>query len=125
MPQLSWWQKEALIWIPDVIGSICFLISGYLALVEVSHRAWSWQPHQLSWWIVMINLLGCIAFMVAAVFGYFAPGGGEAEWSWGANFYTLLGALCFFIASYLMIPEQAGAGRSIDIPSGPDAAKAA
>jgi hypothetical protein len=125
LPQLTWHQEEVLIWTPDVIGSICFLASGYLAVVEVSHRAWSWQPRQLSWWIVMINLLGCIAFMVSAVFGYFVPGSEEAEWSWGANFYTLLGALCFFFASYLMIPELAGAGRTIEVPTGSVAAKPA
>jgi len=123
--QLTWRQEDVLIWTPDVIGSICFLVSGYLALVEVSHGFWSYQPRQLSWWIVTINLLGCVAFMTAALFGYFVPGSGNAAWSWGANFYTLLGALCFFIASYLMLPEQAGAGRTIDRPSFTIAAKPA
>ncbi|MGD2055562.1 MAG: hypothetical protein PVJ15_02055 [Gammaproteobacteria bacterium] len=116
---------EVLIRTPDVIGSICFLASGYLALVEVSHRLWSYQPHQLSWWIVMLNLLGSIAFLLAAVFDYFVPDGGKAEWPWGANFFTLLGAMCFFFASYLMIPEQAGAGRTTDLPSGNITAKPA
>jgi hypothetical protein len=125
LPQLTWGQEEVLIWIPDVIGSLCFLASGYLALVEISQGAWSWQSRQLSWWIVMVNLLGCIAFMVSAGFGYFVPGSGQTEWPWGANFCTLLGALCFLVASYLMIPEQAGAGRSIDTLPGSGAEKAA
>jgi hypothetical protein len=124
LSQLTWLQEEILIWTPDVIGSICFLASSYLALVEVSHRVCSYQPRQLSWWIVMINLLGSIAFMVAALFDYFVPNSGNMEWSWGANFYTLLGALCFFVASYLMIPEQAGAGRSLEVPPALAAAKA-
>lgn len=123
--RLTWQQEEVLIWAPDVIGSICFLFSSYVALVEVSHGFWSFQPRQLSWWIVLINLLGSVAFMVAAVFNVFLPSSGNPEWSWGANFYTLLGALCFFIASYLMIPEQAGAGRTIDGPSFAIAAKPA
>jgi hypothetical protein len=125
LSQLTWLQEEVLIWAPDVIGSICFLVSSYLALVEVSHRFWSVQPAQLSWWIVMINLLGSIAFMLSAVFSFLPPSGRGAEWLWGANFYTLLGAMCFFVASYLMIPELAGAGRSIDVPSGTVAAKPA
>jgi hypothetical protein len=125
LSQLTWLQEDVLIWTPDVIGSICFLVSSYLALVEVSHRGWSYLPRQLSWWIVMVNLLGSIAFMVAAAFNYFVPNGGNAEWSWGANFFTLLGAMCFLVASYLMIPELAGAGRAIDVPSGSIAAKAA
>lgn len=76
-----------------------FLVSRYLALVEVSHRVWSYQPCQLIWWIVMINLLGSIAFMAAALFGYFVPSSGNAEWSRGANFYTLLALLGLCISA--------------------------
>lgn len=104
-------EEELLIWTPDVIGSICFLVASYLALIEVSHRFWSFQPRQLDWWIVIINLLGSVAFMLAAVFSFFLPASGNAEWLWGANFFTLLGAVCFFVASYLLIPELFGAGR--------------
>ena len=107
-------EEELLIWTPDVIGSICFLVASYLALIEVSHRLWSFQPRQLGWWIAVINLLGSIAFMLAAVFSFFLPSSGNAEWLWGANVFTLLGALCFFVASYLMIPELFGAGRATD-----------
>jgi hypothetical protein len=117
-------EEELLIWTPDVIGSICFLVASYLALIEVSHRFWSFQPRQLGWWIVIINLLGSVAFMLAAVFSFFLPSSGNAEWLWGANFFTLAGAVAFFVASYLMIPELFGAGRafntsfsSIDNPS--------
>jgi hypothetical protein len=124
LSQLSQPQAELLIWVPDVLGSICFLVASYLALVEVSHRFWSLQPNQLSWWIVIINLLGSVAFMFAAAFSFILPPGGGAEWLWGANFFTLLGAICFFVASYLMIPELFGAGRTIDVRSGPVVAKA-
>lgn len=99
LSQLTWLEEEVLIWTHDLIGSVCSLASGYLALVEVSHGFWSFQPRQLSWWIVMVNPSGCIAFMLAAGYGYFVPYSGTVEWSWGANFYTLLGAMCFFVAS--------------------------
>jgi hypothetical protein len=118
LSQLTWLEEEILVWTPDVIGSICFLVSSYLAVVEVSHRFWSVQPAQLSWWIVMINLLGSIAFMISAVFSFLPPSGRGAEWLWGANFYTMLGAMCFLVASYLMIPELFGAGRTIDAAPG-------
>jgi len=123
LAQLSQPQAELLIWAPDVLGSICFLVASYLALVEVSHRFWSLQPNQLSWWIVIINLLGSIAFMLAAAFSFILPSGGGVEWLWGANFFTLLGAVCFLVASYLMIPELFGAGSPIDVPSGSVIAK--
>ncbi|MCC0067551.1 MAG: hypothetical protein H6896_11245 [Rhodovulum sp.] len=47
-----------------------FLVSGWLAFIETCHAHWAWRPHSLSWDITAINLLGCIAFMVSAVFGY-------------------------------------------------------
>ncbi|WP_291992132.1 hypothetical protein [Candidatus Accumulibacter sp. ACC003] len=106
---LAWSAEDLLVWAPDVIGSICFLVASYLALVEVSHRFWSWQPRQLSWWIVMLNLLGSMALMVAAVVGFVVPSSGNAEWLWGANLFTLIGAVCFLLASYLLIPELFGA----------------
>lgn len=122
LPGLTWQQENLLIWTPDVVGSICFLISSYIAVIEVSHRVWSWQPRKLSWWIVVINLLGSVAFMASAVFNFYLPSGGDPLWSWGASFYTLLGALCFFAASYLLIPELEGAGRAIDVRSDSDLA---
>lgn len=106
---LAWADEELLVWAPDVIGSLCFLVASYLGLLEVSHRFWSWQPRQLSWWIVLLNMLGSIAFMAAAVFGFFVPATGNPEWLWGASFFTLVGALCFLLASYLLLPELFGA----------------
>jgi hypothetical protein len=114
---LTWAEEDILIWAPNIIGSICFLVASYLALIEVSHRLWSFQPRQLSWWIVMLNLLGSVAFMLAALYGFFPPSNENPEWTWDANFFTLLGAVCFLVASYLMIPELFGAGRAIDTPS--------
>lgn len=111
---LGWVEEELLIWTPDIIGSVCFLLASYLALIEVSHHFWSIQPRQANWWIAVLNMLGSVAFMLAAVFSIFLPSSGDMEWAWGANFFTLLGAVGFLAASYLMIPELFGAGRAID-----------
>ena len=58
---LGWVEEELLIWTPDIIGSVCFLLASYLALIEVSHRFWSIQPRQASWWIAVLNMLGSVA----------------------------------------------------------------
>ena len=110
----GWVGGDLLIWTPDVIGSVCFLIASYLTLIEVSHRFWSVQPRLVGWWIAVLNLLGSVAFMLAAVHAVFLPSSGEMQWAWGANFYTLLGAAGFFSASYLMIPELFGAAGDND-----------
>lgn len=110
---LDWVGEDVLVWTPDVIGSACFLIASYLALIEVSHRFSSVEPRQVGWWISALNMLGSVAFMLAAVFTFFLPPSAEMEWAWGANFFTLVGAACFFTASYLMIPELFGATGNI------------
>jgi len=125
LSRLTWLEQDVLIWGPDVIGSLCFLVSSYLAVIEVSHRFWSVQPALVSWWIVVINLLGSVAFMASAVLSFLLPAGRGAEWLWGANLFTLVGAMCFFIASYLMIPEMFGAGRAAGAPAGGVAEKPA
>jgi hypothetical protein len=111
---LGWVGEDLLIWTPDVIGSVCFLIASYLMLIEISHRFWSVQPRQVSWWIAVLNMLGSVAFMLAAVHAVFLQSSGEMQWTWGANLFTLIGAAGFFSASYLMIPELFGATGNND-----------
>jgi len=112
----GWYVKNAAIWLPDMVGSILFLVSGYLAFIEVSHRYWTWRPKDLSWQIVFINLLGCIAFMTAAVLGYF-PRGPEAAWiATLSTLHTLAGAACFLVGALLTCRES-GYGRSRQAPA--------
>lgn len=105
----SWIAQNLLIWTPDMIGSGLFLVSGYLAFIETSHRYWSWQPGDLAWQIVFVNLLGCIAFMVAAILAY-VPVGPEPSWIPAAsNIHLLLGALGFFVGALLTMRESRSA----------------
>lgn len=110
----SGWKTQMLwVWIPNLAGCILFLLSSYIALVEVSHGFFSFQPRRIEWWIAIINMAGSVAFMVSALFAFVLPNTGNLVWEWGANLYTLLGAACFFSAAYLMIPELFGAGRGV------------
>ncbi len=97
------------IWTPNFEGSILFLISGYLAFIEVGNRYWSWNPKNLSWQTVFINLLGCVAFMISAVTPL-TPDETKAGWIWEySNTYTLIGAICFFISALLLVKESKSA----------------
>ncbi|MFD1199062.1 hypothetical protein ACFQ3K_12165 [Brucella gallinifaecis] len=94
------------IWAPNFEGSVLFLISGYLAFVEVGNKHWSWHPKSLSWQIVFINLLGCIAFMIAAVTPT-SPNRNDALWLISySNTHTLIGAIYFFIGALLLVKES-------------------
>lgn len=101
---LGWRAQELLIWTPDLLGSICFLVASQLAIMEVSHGAWSWQPRNLAWWIAVINMLGSVFFMTSALAAYVLPSAALAAPQL-ANFGTFAGALCFILGAYLLIPE--------------------
>lgn len=96
---------DVLVWVPDYVGSILFLISGTVGVIEFCHRLVCLQPHRITWWIVMINFVGCVAFMISAVTAFVRPNpifNNLATW---ATIYTLIGAVCFFVGAYLMWPE--------------------
>ena len=38
------------------------------------------------------------------MYGFF-PASAVAAWAWDANLWTLIGAICFLVGSYLLIPE--------------------
>ena len=61
----------------------------------------------ISWWIVMVNLLGSIAFMVSAVFAVVLPGPANLDALWIVNPPTCIGAVCFLGGAYLLLPEMA------------------
>lgn len=98
------WQ-DRMIWLPDIVGSVFFLVAGYLAFIETCHAHWAWKPRSLSWWVTFANLLGCIAFMISAVFAYVPeyPSGLDAAAVSVA--FTLAGAIGFLTGSLLMLPE--------------------
>lgn len=105
LPGLSWMGQDLIVWVPDIAGSILFLVSGYLFFVEAGHSYWSWRPSSLTWALNFSNLLGCVAFMLSALFA-FVPRS-SAGFPVEALVFTFLGAVGFFVGSALMLPETA------------------
>ena len=104
---LTWIQENILIWTPNIIGCICFLIASRLAFMEACHGYWGWKPGSLEWWITVLNLLGSIGFMVSALYSLAVPVGDSSEtFIWLSALFTFQGGICFLIASYLLLPEM-------------------
>ena len=98
---------DRLVWTPDVVGSACFLISGYLAYTEVC-GGYLWTAHRgLEWKIAGVNLLGCIAFGISAIAAFWVPSSGSVVHLAAANFFTAFGGLCFLVGALLLLPESA------------------
>ena len=105
-PTEGWIRQDVLIWFPDFIGSVFFLASGQLAFAETCHKRWGWQPNNISWWVVFSNLLGCVAFMIAALLSVSLPFPVAPWLSVASVAFTLIGSIGFLIGSLLMLPES-------------------
>jgi hypothetical protein len=99
--ELSPAAENRLVWSPDMIGCSLFLISGHLALVEIGRGRRFWRHRDLGWWIVGVNQIGSVLFMVSAVASFIEPASAKAVNVGIANWGTLTGALCFAVAGLM------------------------
>jgi hypothetical protein len=103
---MNWAQEDLTVWIPDIVGSVLFLASGYLAFLESNHKIFTWTPATLSWWITSANFLGCIAFIISAVYAFVSPTASGFGNATVAVTFTLMGAIGFLAGSLLMLAEE-------------------
>jgi hypothetical protein len=106
-------QELLRVWTPDVIGSICFLVSSELAYAEVCNAWFSLRNRTLTWWIVAMNMLGSIAFGVSAIASTIQPSTDEPVSAAIANAGTAIGGICFLIGSVLLLPEASKEAASV------------
>jgi hypothetical protein len=88
-------EYDKLVWRPDALGSICFLISGAIAYRASRRHGWLPVRGGAGWWQPAINLLGCVFFGISAIAGYVVPSTGSVVDLGAANWNTSLGAACF------------------------------
>lgn len=103
LDHLSLEEQIRFIWVPDLIGSICFLVASWLALKSLPPAVEERRMTSMLWWIAALNMLGSITFGLAAAGALFQLEGvmmGELI----ANQGTLVGAICFFFGAWLVLP---------------------
>jgi hypothetical protein len=88
-------EYDKLVWRPDALGSICFLVSGAIAYGASPRHGWLPVRGRPGWWQPAVNLLGCVFFGISAVAGYVVPSTGSIIDLAAANWNTALGAACF------------------------------
>lgn len=99
-------QTNGWIWAPDIVGCVCFLVSGHLALVEVGHgRIWR-IVNDLGWWIVGVNQLGSILFFLAGIAAFTRPATSTALDLGLVDWGTFAGAVCFAVGGVLQMFER-------------------
>lgn len=107
-------QIDHRVWMPDLLGSVCFLVASALAWAEAGHAWWSWRPRSMGWRIAAANMVGSIAFGVSAVAAYVVPESGELLSSALANLGTFVGALCFLGGALMLLPERVAGPATAD-----------
>jgi hypothetical protein len=93
-------STNRLIWRPDFFGSVCFLVASYLACRGIRRRTRAFR-------IAALNMVGSVAFGVAAVASYVIPSTGDVLDLAASNFATVIGALCFLVGALLLLPRSA------------------
>ena len=93
---------DRVVWRPDAFGSVCFLVSSAIAFAEAGGRWWSWRRSERDWWISALNLWGSVFFGLSAL-GAYVLSSGELRNVRLANGGTFLGAVCFLVASVLLM----------------------
>ena len=85
-------QSDGWIWLPDILGCICFLASGHLAMLEVGAGHVVVRVHEVGWWVVAVNQLGSILFFLAGLAAFTRPATDSAIDVGLVNWGTFAGA---------------------------------
>jgi len=99
-------QSNGWIWLPDMAGCVCFLVSGHLALLEVCHGRIGIRPRDLGWWVVAVNQLGSVLFFLAGLAAYTRPATSTVVDLRLVDWGTFGGAVCFVVGGVLQLYER-------------------
>jgi hypothetical protein len=103
--------ENLFIWVPDVGGSILFLVSSFFAWIEIYHDDFVKPLVTATWWVVWLNIIGSVFFQISAFYGYISPMTGMVANSDLAVYYTLWGAVCFYLGAHLSNVEIREIGK--------------
>ena len=94
--------ERRLVWAPDALGSVAFLISGVLGVMAVTAVVGIVQLKSRDWQGEWINMIGCVAFAVSALGAFVSETGVTAD-ALLANLGTFIGAVCFLVAALVIL----------------------
>lgn len=94
--------QERLVWAPDMVGRIFFLIAGVLGVIAFHERGSPWvQPRRRGWWIATVNLLGAVLFNVGGLSALVGLATASATTADISNWATFGGGIAFTLAGVL------------------------
>jgi hypothetical protein len=106
-------QYDRLVWRPDALGSICFLVSGTIVYAASARHGWRPARCGRGWWMPLVNLLGCVLFGISAVAGDIVPATGSMIDLGAVNWTTSAGAACFLACALPGLRRAPGGSESL------------
>jgi hypothetical protein len=99
-------ETNRLVWAPDFFGCIAFLVASHLAWMELGGTFWFRDTDEPVWWSSLLNYVGSVLFMAAALAEFTLTTTGEPINIAIVNSGTFLGAVCFLVGAYLLLPPS-------------------
>ena len=94
-------QSDGWIWLPDMTGCVCFLVSGHLAMLDVGAGHVRVLTHLVGWWVVAVNQVGSVLFFLAGIAAFTRPATSSAVDTGLVNWGTFAGAVCFAVGGVI------------------------
>ena len=108
-------QSNSWIWFPDILGCLCFLVSGHLGLLVVGGWRRRGRGTGLDWWVVAVNQVGSVLFFLAGIASFTRPATSTAVNEGLVNWGTFAGALCFAIGGVVQAFDRPSPVEAIAI----------
>eukprot|EP00611_Tribonema_gayanum_P024914 TRINITY_DN5579_c0_g2_i1.p1 TRINITY_DN5579_c0_g2~~TRINITY_DN5579_c0_g2_i1.p1 ORF type:complete len:474 (-),score=123.55 TRINITY_DN5579_c0_g2_i1:705-2126(-) len=89
---------------PELVGSVCFVASSWILMVEVQDTRWAPKPASLGWHVTFWNLIGGLGFLVSAAFTYAAEPVACCQ-KYGTALALYVGSVAFLLGTYLQLVE--------------------
>lgn len=106
-------QSDTWIWLPDMIGCVCFLVSGHLAMLAVGDGHVVLRAGEVTWWVVVVNQVGSVLFFLAGLAAFIRPATSGVVNIAIVNWGTFAGAVCFAVGGVIQIFDRPPATRTV------------
>jgi hypothetical protein len=106
-------QSDGWIWLPDILGCVCFLAAGHLAMLDVGAGHVVVRVHELGWWVVAVNQLGSLLFFLAGIAAFTRPATSQALDEGLVNWGTFAGAACFAVGGVIQAFDSPTPTRTV------------
>ena len=101
---LSIVQQEVLLWVPDLLGSVLFLVSSSI-FFRLARPIQGREEEGRDRSLALLNMAGSAFFILSALGAYVSPLTGAEAYPFVANLGTLIGAAFFLVSSIPGLPH--------------------